>query len=53
VAGSVKDAYGQGVAGVTVLVGSQQVTTDGTGAFSVAGVTTPYDASVVQATAGP
>jgi len=48
VAGSVKDTFGKGIAGVTVLVGSQQTTTDGTGAFSVAGVTTPYAATVVQ-----
>jgi len=51
VAGSVKDALGKGVAGATVLIGSQQTTTDGTGNFSVIGVTTPYDATVVQGTA--
>jgi len=50
VAGSVKDNDGKGVAGATVLIGSQQTTTDGTGAFSIAGVTTPYDATVVQGT---
>jgi hypothetical protein len=48
VAGKVKDNFGTGIAGATVLIGSQQATTDGTGAFSIAGVTTPYDASVVQ-----
>lgn len=47
VAGSVKDIFGIGLAGVTVVVGGQQVTTDGTGAFSVPSVTTPYDATVL------
>ena len=51
VAGSVKDPYGKGIAGATVLIGAQHTTTDGTGAFSIPSVTTPYDASVVQATA--
>jgi hypothetical protein len=34
-----------------LLVGTQQTTTDGNGLFSVAGVTTPYDATVVQGNA--
>jgi hypothetical protein len=51
VAGSVKDTFGKGVASATVLIGSQQTTSDGTGAFSVVGVTTPYDATVVQGSA--
>ena len=51
VAGSVRDTFGTGIAQVTVLVGSQHTTTDGTGAFSLEGVTTPYDASVVQGSA--
>jgi hypothetical protein len=51
VAGSVKDAYGKGIAGATVLIGAQTTTTDGIGAFSLGNVTTPYDATVVQGSA--
>jgi hypothetical protein len=47
VAGSVKDIFGIGIAGATVVIGAQQITTDGTGAFSVPGVTTPYDVTVL------
>lgn len=50
VAGSVKDTWGKGVAGATILIGAQQATTDGTGAFSIAGVTTPYTVTVLQGT---
>jgi hypothetical protein len=47
VAGKVTDVAKKGVSGATVAIGSQHATTDGTGAFSIAGVTAPYDAAVV------
>jgi|KBSMisStaDraftv2_1062788.scaffolds.fasta_scaffold01062_2 hypothetical protein len=47
VAGTVVNTSGTGVSGATVAIGSQHTTTDGTGAFSLAGVTAPYDAVVI------
>ena len=47
VAGTVRDLTRKGISGATVAIGSQHTTTDGTGAFSIAGVTAPYDAAVI------
>lgn len=47
VAGAVRDAANKAVSGATVAIGSQHTTTDGTGAFSVPGVTAPYDAVLI------
>ena len=50
VAGKVIGINGQSVAGVPVLVtGKPSTNTDANGAFSIAGVTTPYDITVVDA----
>ncbi|HZJ52960.1 MAG TPA: hypothetical protein VFD38_02385 [Myxococcaceae bacterium] len=47
VAGTVKDLTRKGIAAATVAIGSQHTTTDGTGGFTIAGVTAPYDATVI------
>ena len=47
VAGKVTDMSKKGISGATVAIGSQHATADGTGAFSIAGVTAPYDAIVI------
>lgn len=47
VAGKVMDSGKNGVSGATVAIGSQHTTTDGTGAFSISGVTAPYDAVLI------
>jgi len=47
VTGRVVDTVGSLVPGATVSIGSQQATTDTAGAFSISGVTAPYDAAVV------
>ena len=47
VAGTVVSTSGSGVNGATVAIGSQHTTTDATGAFSLSGVTAPYDAVVI------
>jgi hypothetical protein len=49
VAGKVTDLQKKGLSGATVAIGAQHATTDGTGAFSIAGVTAPYDATVIVA----
>ncbi len=51
VAGKVIGTNGQGVTGVPVYVtGKTSTNTDASGNFSIAGVTTPYDITVVDAT---
>ena len=47
VAGTVVNTIGSGVSGATVAIGSQHATTDASGAFSLPGVTAPYDAMVI------
>jgi len=47
VAGTVVNTIGAGVNGATVAIGSQHTSTDASGAFSLSGVTAPYDAVVI------
>lgn len=47
VAGTVVSSSGTGVNGATVAIGSQHTTTDASGAFSLSGVTAPYDAVLI------
>jgi len=47
VAGTVVNTAGSGVNGATVAIGAQHTTTDASGAFSLPGVTAPYDAMVI------
>jgi hypothetical protein len=47
VAGMVIDVSRNPISGATVAIGAQHTTTDGTGAFSIPGVTAPYDAVVI------
>lgn len=47
VAGKVTDLAKKGVPSATVAIGAQHATTDAAGAFSIAGVTAPYDAIVI------
>ncbi len=48
VSGQVLDGSGQPLANLTVLVGGKSTTTDTGGNFTVTGVTTPYDAIIVE-----
>ncbi|HEY1908969.1 MAG TPA: hypothetical protein VGG91_23200, partial [Myxococcaceae bacterium] len=47
VAGKVLDGVKKPVTGATVAIGAQHTTSDGTGSFSIAGVTAPYDAVLI------
>jgi hypothetical protein len=47
VAGKVIDGAKKPVTGATVAIGAQHATSDGTGSFSIAGVTAPYDAVLI------
>lgn len=48
VSGQVLDGFGQPLAQRTVLVGGKSTTSDTSGNFTMAGVTTPYDAIIVE-----
>jgi len=50
VSGKVIDFYGQGAAGLAVKIGSTTATTASDGTFSISGVTTPYDATLINST---
>ncbi|HWB81438.1 MAG TPA: hypothetical protein VG755_41030 [Nannocystaceae bacterium] len=52
VSGTVTGFIGRPLAGVDVTIGDTTVTTDDEGAFTIAGVTAPYDARVVAADSG-
>src|SRR5215472_3550718 len=47
VAGKVTDQAKQALSGAIVVIGAQHATTDASGAFSIGGVTAPYDAAVI------
>jgi hypothetical protein len=47
VAGKVTDQAKKALSGAIVVIGAQHATTDVSGAFSIGGVTAPYDAAVV------
>ncbi|HZJ53058.1 MAG TPA: hypothetical protein VFD38_02875, partial [Myxococcaceae bacterium] len=44
----VLDSFGQPVASRTVVIGAASTTTDGLGAFTLTGVTTPYDLIILE-----